>query len=92
MASKPTIYWDREDLLMRLRRVEGQVRGVQSMIQAEKTCDAILVQVAAIEGALKQVSRIINACSIAERVAQISGGEHPEEAIKEALEEIIRYG
>ncbi len=92
MASKPTIYWDREDLLMRLRRVEGQVRGVQSMIQAEKTCDAILVQVAAIEGALKQVSRIINACSIAERVAQISGAEHPEEAIKEALEEIIRYG
>lgn len=92
MAGKQMMYWDREDLLMRLRRVEGQVRGVQSMIQAEKTCDAILVQVAAIEGALKRVSRIINACSVAERVAQISAEEHSDEAIKQALEDIIRYG
>ena len=92
MAGQPTMYWDREDLLMRLRRVEGQVRGVQSMIQAEKTCEAILVQVAAVEGALKQVSRIINACSVAERVAHVSEGDNPEAAIKEALEELIRYG
>ena len=90
MAGKPPMYWDRDDLLMRLRRVEGQVRGVQSMIEAEKTCDAILVQVAAIEGALKQVSRIINACSIAERVARLSEDSHSEEAIREALEELIR--
>ncbi len=90
MAGKPTMYWDREDLLVRLRRVEGQVRGVQSMIEAEKTCDAILVQVAAIEGALQKVSRIINACSVAEKVAHLSEGDHSPESIKEALEELLR--
>lgn len=92
MTAKQTMYWDREDLLMRLRRVEGQVRGVQTMIRSEKPCDAILVQVAAIEGALKQVSRIINACSVAERVARISDDQASPDAIKEALEELLRYG
>lgn len=90
--TKPTMFWDRDDLLLRLRRVEGQVRGVQSMIQSEKSCDAILVQVAAIEGALKQVSRIINACSVAERVSRISDQGDSASAIKEALEQLIRYG
>lgn len=89
MAGKPTMYWDRDDLLMRLRRVEGQVRGVQSMIEAEKACDAILVQVAAIEGAVRQVSRIINACSVAEKVAHLPAGDHSPESIKEALEELL---
>ncbi|PSR21219.1 MAG: metal-sensitive transcriptional regulator [Sulfobacillus acidophilus] len=86
------IYWDREDLLLRLRRIEGQVRGVQAMIDADKSCESILVQVAAIEGALKKVSRIINACSVAERVAEISNTPDPTDAIKEALQDLIRYG
>ncbi len=92
MTREQKMYWDMDDLLMRLRRVEGQVRGVQSMIQAEKSCQAILVQVAAIEGALKQVSRIVSACSVAERVSMASESGSGPEAIKEALEELIRFG
>jgi DNA-binding FrmR family transcriptional regulator len=86
------IYWDREDLLLRLRRIEGQVRGVQAMIDEDKSCESILVQVAAVEGAIKKVSRIINACSVAERVAEISNATDPTDAIKEVLQDLIRYG
>lgn len=91
MTTRKT-YWDREDLLVRLRRIEGQVRGVQAMIEADKSCESILVQVAAVEGALKKVSRIINACSVAERVAEIPNATDPTDAIREALQDLIRYG
>jgi DNA-binding FrmR family transcriptional regulator len=43
--------------LHRLRRIEGQVRGLQKMVAAERYCADILVQVASVEEALRSVSR-----------------------------------
>lgn len=45
----------KEDLLLRLRRIEGQVRGLQRMIEEDKYCVDILTQVVAVRGALKKV-------------------------------------
>ncbi|MFW5995627.1 MAG: metal-sensitive transcriptional regulator [Halanaerobiaceae bacterium] len=45
----------KEDLLLRLRRIEGQVRGLQRMIDEDKYCVDILTQVVAVRGALKKV-------------------------------------
>lgn len=45
----------KDDLLKRLRRVEGQVRGIQKMIDEDRYCVDILVQIAAIKNALQQV-------------------------------------
>lgn len=42
-------------LVNRLRRLEGQVRGVASMIASEKECEAVLTQVMATKSALNQV-------------------------------------
>jgi CsoR family transcriptional regulator, copper-sensing transcriptional repressor len=46
----------RQDLLKRLRRVEGQVRGVQTMISDERNCHEILQQLTAIQSAMRSVS------------------------------------
>ncbi|MGM0445525.1 MAG: metal-sensitive transcriptional regulator [Bacillota bacterium] len=46
---------EKNDLLVRLKRIEGQVRGLQRMINEEKYCVDILTQVVAVRGALKQV-------------------------------------
>jgi len=46
---------ERRRILNRLRRLEGQVRGLQSMIQTEKECEAVLTQVMAARSALNQV-------------------------------------
>ncbi len=43
--------------LHRLRRIEGQVRGLQKMVAGERYCADILVQVASVEQALRSVSR-----------------------------------
>ena len=47
----------KENMIARLRRVEGQVRGVQKMFLEERDCREILQQLAAIHAAVQGVSR-----------------------------------
>ncbi|MDQ3982557.1 MAG: metal-sensitive transcriptional regulator [Actinomycetota bacterium] len=49
-------YDDKEDVLARLRRVEGQVRGLQKMVEGDAYCIDILTQVTAASNALKKVA------------------------------------
>lgn len=44
------------DLLKRLNRIEGQVRGVSKMVEEDKYCIDILTQVSAVKAALDQVA------------------------------------
>ena len=46
----------KDDLLARLRRIEGQVRGLQRMIDEDKYCIDVVTQVAAVQAALDKVS------------------------------------
>jgi CsoR family transcriptional regulator, copper-sensing transcriptional repressor len=46
----------KEQLLKRLRRIEGQVRGVERMVEDDRVCTDILVQISAIEAALDKVA------------------------------------
>lgn len=48
-----------EDMLLRLRRVEGQVRGVQKMVEAQRYCPEILIQMSAVHESLRAVERIL---------------------------------
>jgi DNA-binding FrmR family transcriptional regulator len=43
--------------LKRLRRIEGQVRGIQKMVEQERYCADILMQVSSVQNALLGVSR-----------------------------------
>jgi len=43
--------------LMRLRRIEGQIRGLHKMVEEDRYCPDILMQVASVQEALKGVSR-----------------------------------
>jgi CsoR family transcriptional regulator, copper-sensing transcriptional repressor len=45
-------------LVQRLRRIEGQLRGVQQMIETERECDEILQQLSAVRSAVQSASRI----------------------------------
>lgn len=44
-----------EQLIKRLRRIEGQVRGIQQMVENDRYCVDILIQITAIQSALKNV-------------------------------------
>lgn len=49
----------KDGLLLRLRRVEGQVRGVQKMVEEERYCPDVLTQMSAIHESLRAVERIL---------------------------------
>ncbi len=48
----------KEKLVQRLRRVEGQIRGVEAMLDEERDCQEILQQLSAIRSAVQSASRI----------------------------------
>jgi DNA-binding FrmR family transcriptional regulator len=47
------------DMLLRLRRAEGQIRGVQKMVEEERYCPEVLVQMSAIHESLRAVERLL---------------------------------
>jgi DNA-binding FrmR family transcriptional regulator len=47
---------DKDKLTARLRRVEGQVRGVERMVEEERYCIDVVTQITAIEAALDKVA------------------------------------
>ena len=49
-------YDDKEELAGRLRRIEGQVRGLQRMVENDEYCIDILTQISAASNALKKVA------------------------------------
>jgi DNA-binding FrmR family transcriptional regulator len=91
-ANMRDVFWDVEDMMRRLRRIEGQVRGVEAMVLRAESCQSVLTQVAAIEGAIKQVARIISACSVAERVVQLSDSPVDVSEVRAAIKEVLRAG
>ncbi|PIS47746.1 MAG: hypothetical protein COT17_01865 [Elusimicrobia bacterium CG08_land_8_20_14_0_20_51_18] len=72
----------------RLRRIEGQIRGVIKMAEKKEYCLDIFQQISAIEGALKGVNLMIleNHLNTCVRRAMTGGGE---EAVRSKIKELI---
>lgn len=82
----------KEAYLKRLRRIEGQARGLQRMVEEEKYCIDILTQVSAMTKALQAVSLGLLEEHLSHCVvdAAAKGGPEAEEKIKEASDAIAR--
>ena len=78
--------------LKRLRRIEGQVRGIQRMVEEEKYCIDILTQVSAMTKALQSVALGLLDEHIAHCVADAvrEGGPEAEAKLREANDAIAR--
>jgi DNA-binding FrmR family transcriptional regulator len=80
------------DYLARLRRVEGQIRGLQRMVEEDKYCIDVLTQVSAATSALQAFSLALleehlGSCVVA---AAREGGEAADTKVKEASAAIAR--
>jgi len=79
----------------RLRRIEGQVQGLQRMVDSDAYCVDILLQVSAVLGALEQVQKLllgrhIESC-VADAMRSGSKGDR-QQKIDELLEVFARFG
>ena len=73
------------EITNRLRRVEGQVRGLQRMIEEQRDCEAILTQLMAVRAALDRVGLLI-ADSYVQECVLAAGGELARERMGRVLE------
>lgn len=64
MAGEKNLDTARRDIVMRLKRVEGQLRGVQGMVEQGQDCEAIAVQLSAARKALDRAFYEMMACAI----------------------------
>jgi DNA-binding FrmR family transcriptional regulator len=78
-----------EDNLVALRRIEGQVRGVQRMIEDRKYCIDILNQIYAVKGALARVEQKILEKHFQHCVTEAVRGSSEEER-RQKLDEILK--
>ncbi|MEW6141873.1 MAG: metal-sensitive transcriptional regulator [Chloroflexota bacterium] len=49
----------RKDIIARLKKIEGQVRGIQGMVAEERECPDILIQLAAARSAIHSVAGLV---------------------------------
>ncbi len=73
------------EVLSRLRRIEGQVRGLQRMIEQDQPCESIITQIMAVRAALDQVGIHLLTHHVQECVRSAS----PEESDKQRLERAL---
>ncbi len=94
MVSKPTRGYtaDKDAHLRRLRRIEGQVRGLQRMVENDEYCIDILTQVSAATKALQSFSLQLLDEHLAHCVADAvrQGGRQADDNVREASEAIAR--
>lgn len=83
---------EKDEILKRLRRAEGQVRGVQRMVEEEAYCIDILTQVSATTKALERVALQLLDDHLRHCVASAAeeGGEVASEKLHEASQAIAR--
>jgi CsoR family transcriptional regulator, copper-sensing transcriptional repressor len=84
----------KESTMKRLRRIEGQVRGLQKMVEEDRYCMDVLMQIASVHEALKGVSREVMHRHMEHCVhnAVASGDKgHESQVYQEMLDLIYKY-
>jgi DNA-binding FrmR family transcriptional regulator len=80
----------KDQLGKRLRRIEGQVRGVEKMVDDDRYCIDVLTQISAIQAALDKVALGLLAEHADHCVVHGHGGKNPEENVEELMAAVAR--
>ncbi len=93
METKPGYVGDRDALLRRLSRIEGQVRGIARMVEEEAYCVDVLTQIAAVTRALDSVAvRLLgDHAAHCVRGAVAKGGPDADEKLAELMAAVERF-
>lgn len=85
---------EKDEVVRRLRRIEGQVRGLADMVEGERYCIDVLTQVAAVHEALRGVGRRVmeNHMATCVREADTSGTSEERSAkYRELIDTIYKF-
>lgn len=82
---------DRANVIRRLRKVEGQIKGIQRMVEEEKFCGDILIQVAAARAALNSVGGLVLENYMENCLEEYLRGNSEEDALKQLVDIMKKY-
>lgn len=82
----------RRELILRLKRIEGQVRGIQGMIDDGADCEKVTQQMSAARRALDKAFFSVLACAIQTVPEKSGGAKAAEERVKHAATLLARFG
>jgi len=81
----------REDVVKRLSRIEGHVRGIKRMVEEDKECPDILLQLAAVREAVNKVGRIVLEDHVEICIAQAVKEGKGDRAMLELKDALIKF-
>lgn len=88
----PSYLKDKKEILIRLRKLEGQLKGIQRMVEDEKYCVDVLNQISAVVAASQKVAAIILKDHIQGCIRDaLIHDNHSEEHVNELLTVIERF-
>jgi len=82
---------DNQKQLSRVRRIMGQLRGIERMIEQREECTDVLTQVIAARGALKSLAEVLISEHVSQCVEGASSAQDSERHLKELLVVLKRY-
>ncbi len=80
-----------KQIINRLSRIEGHIRGVKTMVSESRPCPEVLIQLAAVRGAIDRVSRLILDEHLNECVARAAKEGNIEEELEELKAALDRF-
>jgi len=78
-------------IINRLSRIEGHIRGVKTMVTESRPCPEVLVQIAAVRGAIDRVARIILDEHLSECIARAAQEGNIDEEIEQLKAALDRF-
>ena len=80
---------DRAGVVARLRRVEGQIRGLQRMMEEERDCAEIVTQLSAARAALDRVGNVIVSSGVRGCLADAKLGKTTMDRVNKTLDALV---
>jgi DNA-binding FrmR family transcriptional regulator len=77
------------NIISRLRKIEGQIRGLQGMVNSDKECEQILTQLRAAQSALKSVTSLVLKSYLTKCYSEISQNPNPGELYQKLEKTVV---
>ncbi len=88
MSNKPN---GKADVLKRLRRIEGQIKGIQRMVEEEQNCVDIITQVSAAKAAINKAALLIMEMHSLSCIENAISSEDKDAAVEELIKTFNRF-
>lgn len=81
----------KKNIQIRLRRIEGQVKGIEKMVEKDSCCKEVLTQIAAVRAAINKVGFLMMENYVKDCMLKGENDSSREEEVEELLSTVLRF-